>query len=80
MNDNHRNRTLHHSYSRAEAGQAMIEYLVVALALIVALLLPIPSIVPGKLPDHASVLTQLSAALRGAYADYSWAAAQPTVN
>ncbi|MEL5848028.1 MAG: hypothetical protein U7M05_01520 [Candidatus Igneacidithiobacillus chanchocoensis] len=67
-------------HSGADAGQAMIEYLVVALALIVALLLPIPSIVPGKLPDHASVLTQLSAALRGAYADYSWAAAQPIVN
>ena len=42
----------------------MIEYLVVLLAAVVILLAPIPSIRPGKLPDNASVLTQLSAALR----------------
>ena len=64
---------------RGELGQSMVEYLVVLLAVVVILLAPIPSIVPGKLPDKASVLTQLSVALRGAYADYSWAAAQPIV-
>ncbi|WP_308387762.1 hypothetical protein [Acidithiobacillus sp. AMEEHan] len=62
------------------SGQAMIEYLIIALAIIFALLIPIPSIVPGKLPDQASVLTQLSVALRGAYADYSWATSQPVTN
>lgn len=60
-----------------ERGQAMIEYLVVALAVIVLLLAPIPSVVPGKTTDQASVLTQLSEALRGFYSDYSWAVSQP---
>ncbi len=61
-------------------GQAMVEYLVVALAAIIILLAPMPSVVPGKTSDHASILTQLSEALRGSYADYSWAASQPIVD
>jgi len=67
------------SGSARESGQSMIEYLVVLLAVVVLLLAPIPSIVPGKLPGDASVLTQLSVALRGYYADYSWAASQPVL-
>ena len=65
---------------KTQGGQSMIEYLVVLLAAVVILLAPIPSIVPGKLPDNASVLTQLSAALRGFYSDYSWAVSQPVVD
>lgn len=63
-----------------QSGQSIVEYLVVLLAVIVVLLAPLPSLVPGKLPGDASVLTQLSVALRGAYADYSWAASQPVLN
>ncbi|MDD3761484.1 MAG: hypothetical protein PHO57_11755 [Acidithiobacillus sp.] len=65
---------------KTQRGQSMIEYLVVLLAAVVILLAPIPSIVPGTLPDNASVLTQLSVALRGFYSDYSWAASQPVVD
>ncbi|WP_414040863.1 hypothetical protein ACJU26_01835 [Acidithiobacillus sp. M4-SHS-6] len=60
-----------------ERGQSMIEYLVVALAVIVLLLAPMPSVVPGKTTANTSILTQLSEALRGFYSDYSWAVSQP---
>jgi len=61
-------------------GQAMVEYLAAVFFAIMILLIPIPSVVPGKTSDHASILTQLSEALRGSYADYSWAASQPIVD
>lgn len=67
-----------HSPTREE-GQAMMEYLIVTLAMIIILMAPIPSIVPGKTSDHASVLTQLSEALRGFYKDYSAAESQPVL-
>lgn len=62
-----------------EEGQAMMEYLIVALAVVFILLAPIPSIVPGKTSDQASVLTQLSEALRGFYKDFSAAESQPVL-
>ena len=70
---------LHSDSPNREEGQAMMEYLIVALAVVFILLAPIPSIVPGKTSDQASVLTQLSEALRGFYKDFSAAESQPVL-
>lgn len=57
---------------KSQAGQAMVEYVVVLVAVLVVLLAPFPG------PGDPSVLARLSQSIQKAFQDYSWSLSIPS--